>query len=53
MHSLINEMTLVHRYDDDVDVSANGQKQTYEYVRSITLHNHKTKVIENMQSHII
>ena len=53
LHSLINEMTLVHRYDDDVDVSANGQKQTYEYVRSITLHNHKTKVIEYMQSHII
>ena len=54
LHSLINEMTLVYHYDDNgCDVSANGQKQTNKYARSIILLNHKTQIIkahENKQN---
>ena len=51
LHSLINEMTLVYHYDDNgCDVSANGQKQTNKYARSITLLNHKTKIIRTHEN---
>ena len=47
-------MTLVYHYDDNgCDVSANGQKQTNKYARSIILLNHKTQIIkahENKQN---
>ena len=47
LHSLINEMTLVYHYDDNgCDVSANGQKQTNKYARSITSLKHKTEIIK-------
>ena len=45
-------MTSVYHYhdDDSCDVSANGQKQTNKYVRSIALLNHKTKIMKNGQN---